>query len=248
MIDLKRSAIYTNLGVFEVAAACGNFESGTILQKVTETGTTKLTICDGTAPAGIAKFDNMSGMVGVIVGEAITFPLAGGANVSVTLKHPSLVASMYKVESAIGGANYAEGAGADYTMNTVNGVITRVNATSTIPDGGTVYVTYKWNKTDAEIDAGEYPYGLIGGRNLRNSLDDVVGSNRMTLIQGFSIVVTTCYNTTEDYTVNKKLYSDANGLFTMVAGGNPQIGTVHSIPNAGDVFLGVELQGFVPGI
>ena len=243
MLDLKRCAIYTNLGILDIASICANFEGGTIMQKVDEGGEPKLVVSDGSNPSGVAKWDHMTGVEGVVVAEAITFPT--GAPVTANLKHPNLIALMYKVEDAAG-ANYTEGGGNDYTMNATNGIVTRVGG-STIPDGGTVYVTYKYQKTDAEIDAGEYPFGLIGGRNLRNSLDDVPGSGKMTLIQGYALLYTTCFNSSRDYVVGTKLYSDANGQFTNVAGGNPQIATVHQVPSADDAFLGVELMGFTPG-
>jgi hypothetical protein len=244
MLDLKKCHITTNLGIMEVYGSSANFESGSILQKVDDSGTTKLTVSDGTNPAGVAKWDHMTGMIGVVIMEAITFPAGGGANSSATLSKSNLVASMYKVEDAAG-SDYTETT--HYTMNTTNGIVTRVDATTTIPDAGTVYVTYKYNKTDAQIDAGEYPNGLIGGRNLRNSLDDVAGSNRMTLIQAFALIYTTCYDSSLSYTVGEKLYGDANGLFTNVTVSNPQIGSVHEVPSADDTFMGIELQGFTPG-
>jgi hypothetical protein len=132
-------------------------------------------------------------------------------------------------------------------MNEPNGILTRVGG-STIPDGGTVYVTYKWQKTDAQIDAGDYPFGLIGGRNLRNSLDDVPGSGRMTLIQAYALIYTTVFDSSLDYVVGEKIYSDANGMITNVAGGNPEIGSVHELPSTDDAFLGVELKMFTPGV
>ena len=244
MLDIKRCNITTNLGILDVAAVCGNFEGGTLMQKVDEGGVTKLTISDGSNPCGVAKWDHMTGMVGLVIDEALV--LSAGATGTATLKHPNLIADMYKVEDAAG-TDYTEGAGDDYTMNPVNGIVSRV-AASTIPDGGTVYVTYKYQKTQAEIDSGEYPYGLIGGRNLRNDLDDVPGSGKMTLIQAFALLYTTCFDSSLDYVVGEKLYSDANGMFTNVAGGNPQIGSVHEVPAAGDAFLGIELKGFTPGV
>ncbi len=244
MLDIKRCSITTNLGIFEVAAVCGNFEGGILMQKVDEAGTTKLTISDGTNPCGVAKWDHMTGIEGLVVSEAVV--LAAGATGTGTLKRSNLIAAMYKVEDAAG-TDYTEGGGADYTMNAVNGIVTRT-AGSTIPDGGTIYVTYKYQKTEAQIDSGEYPEGLIGGRNLRNSLDDVPGSGRMTLIQAFAILYTTCFDSSLDFAVGESLYSDANGMFTNVAGGNPQIATVHEVPSASDAFLGVELAGFTPGV
>jgi len=247
MLDIKRCAVYTNLGIMKLATTAGNFEAGTALQKVLEAGETKLTISDGTNPCGIAKWDHMSGIEGLVVREAVTFPVCGGVNITATVKHANLIAAMYKVE-ALAGGDYTEGGASDYTMDATHGIVTREFGTTTIPDGGTVYVTYKYQKTDAEIDAGEYPYGLIGGRNIRNSLDDVSGSGRMTLIQGFAILFTTVYDTSLDYTLGQKLYSNATGKITNVAGGHPVIGTVHAVPTASDVFLGVELHGFTPGI
>ncbi len=243
MLDIKRCAIYTNLGILELDDACGNFEGGTLLQKIDDNGTTKLTISDGTNPAGMAKWDHALGFYGLSVSEAHTFPT--GAPVDVNLDNGQVIASTYKVEDSAG-ANYTEGGGADYTMNTTNGIVTRVGG-SAIPDGGTVYVTYKWQKTDAQIDAGDYPFGLIGGRNLRNQLDDVPGSNRMTLIQGYALIYTTVFDSSLDYTVGEKIYSDAAGQITNVAGGNPEIGSVHELPSTDDAFLGVELKMFTPG-
>jgi len=246
MLDIKRCAIYTNLGILEVDDGCAAFEAGTLLQKVDDNGTTKLTISDGTNPAGMAKWDHCTGFLGVAVEEAHTFAAAGGADVTVNLDNAHVITSSYKVEDSAGN-NYTEGAAADYTMNTTNGIVTRIDATTTIPDGGTIYVTYKWQKTDAQIDAGDYPFGLIGGRNLRNSLDDVPGSNRMTLIQAYALIYTTVFDSSLDYTLGEKIYSDANGMITNVAGGNPEIGSVHELPSTDDAFLGVELKMFTPG-
>jgi len=242
MLDIKRCNITTNLGILDVAAVCGNFEGGTIMQKVDEGGVTKLTISDGTNPCGVAKWDHMTGIEGLVVREALV--LSAGAVGTGTLKHANLIAGMFKVE-LVDGTDTVDGV--DYNMNTVNGIVTNI-AGGLIPDAGTVYVTYKYQKTEAEIDTGEYPAGLIGGRNMRNSLDDVPGSGKMTLIQAFALLYTTCFDSSLDYVVGEKLYSDANGMFTNVAGGHPCIGSVHEVPAAGDAFLGVELIGFTPGV
>jgi len=242
MLDIKRCNITTNLGILDIAAVCGNFEGGTLMMKVDEGGVTKLTISDGTNPCGVAKWDHMTGIEGLVVREALV--LSAGATGTGTLKHANLIVGMFKVE-LVDGTDTVDGV--DYNMNTVNGIVTNV-AGGLIPDAGTVYVTYKYQKTQAEIDTGEYPYGLIGGRNLRNELDDVPGSGKMTLIQAFALIYTTCFDSSLDYVVGEKLYSDANGMFTNVGGANPQFGTVHEVPAAGDAFLGVELAGFTPGV
>jgi len=243
MLDIKRCNITTNLGILDVHPECLAFEGGTLMQKQDDGGVTKLVISDGTNPCGVAKWDHMTGIEGVAISEAVV--LSAGVTGAATLKHANLIALMFKVK-LLDGTDTVDGV--DYDMNIVNGVITNI-AGGLIPDAGTVYVTYKYQKTQAEIDSGEYPEGLIGGRNIRNALDDVPGSGKMTLIQAFALLYTTVFDSSLDYTVGEPLYSDAAGNFTNAAGGgNPQIATVHEVPAAGDAFLGVELAGFTPGV
>ena len=87
----------------------------------------------------------------IVVRESKKFQ-AGVTTSTVTLSFHSFVLAVYKVEASAG-LNYTIFTeGEDYIVNLANGTITRI-AGSDIPIGGTVYVTYKYQKTNGEISA-----------------------------------------------------------------------------------------------
>lgn len=222
MLDHKRSSIGREMGNKSVDPNT-TFEAG-MIGKYTSDGT--ITICDSSNPAGVLKWNKTTTKSAVSVREAVVL----NTTVASTLSHANI--SNVKVED-VAGVNYV--VVTDYTVNAVNGTITR-NGSGGIGDGETVYVTYTYVKTSADIDSDE-----LDGKNFSLNLDDTAGSGKIVLIQGLSTVYTDQYDTSVDYAVEDVLYCGNDGKFTNVdAGSGDAFGRVISVPTAADRFLGIE--------
>lgn len=177
----------------------------------------------GDTPVGVFKWNKASTLYGASVREAATLAATGS---TVTLTHPTI--SNVKVEN-LAGADYT--LTTDYTVNATNGTITGTGGSITA--GETVYVTYTFEKTAADIDDSD-------GKNFFNTTDDTAGSGKITLLQGNWRIYTDQFDTAQDYTVNTQLYVGAGGKFTTSAGGSKKFGKCVEIPTASNPYLGVE--------
>jgi len=224
-IDLKRSVIGRELGTIPVDAN-SYFQAGNILEyEADSSGNKQLSLHDGTGtPCGVAKWDRATTLYDVAVNESITFT---GADSTVSLAHANV--SSVKVTDSTDTTTYT--VTTDYTVNTTNGTVTQVS-TGSIGTTETVHVTYTYQMTAADIDQ--------VGRNFNNTTDDTAGSDRITVIQGFSTVFTDQYDTGVTYTIGAQLYADANGKFTVTSSGNEAFGRCIFVPTAADPYLGVE--------
>lgn len=224
-IDLKK---VRNLGGAEfgtnVVAANATWQAGQIAAYSTDSaGNTTVTVAGtGNTAAGVFKYEKATTMYGVAVKEALvlTGTTAG------SLDHANI--SNVLVEDSAG-TDYA--VTTDYTVNTVNGTITRSGTASAIITGDTVYVTYTYQKTEAEV--------LRDGKNLYNTNDYTAGSNRITVYQGNWRLYTDQFDTSLNYTVGAQLYVGATGKFTAAVLTN-KAGRVVDVPTAANPFLGVE--------
>jgi len=172
----------------------------------------------------------------VLVGTTVT-NLRRGAIVGTSTTNNSI-----KVALTAGGA--ALTVTTDYVVDSLaNGQIHRAGG-GAIPDGATVYVTYTYALTSADLD--------FQGRNFFNLQDDVtIQGSRIAVIQDYAILFTTEYDTSRRYQINDALTcgnSDAEvqGLVTNATEGQ-YVGQVIQIPTATDPWLGWEFRGqFTP--
>jgi hypothetical protein len=190
-------------------------------------------------PFGFSKYTKANTLYATVVAEAVTLNGVVASN----LKHANLFDSggtppvgSVKVANSVGAA-YINGT--DYTVNYVNGQITRIGGAG-IADGETVYVTYQYQVTEQELK--------FEGRNFWNFLNDVdIQNGLITVITDWSIIFTTQYDPSQVYAVNDKLYcgdstDGTEGLVTKDSG-NVYIGNVFQVPTADDPFLGVRFVG-----
>lgn len=240
-IDRKRSVLKSDPGWY-VADPTTTFRAG---QLVSLDANSRATRCVGTHVLGFALYNNTSTSYASVVGEYIQL---NGA-VATNLKHanllyplsPAVPGAGVRVAAALTGAAYNETTGADndYVVSYVNGTIARVVATTTIPDGGYVYVNYLYALTEADLD--------FEGRNFWNLTNDVnVSDGKCAIATDATVIFTTEYDPHQTYTVNQLLYAGTTaqgceGLVTSVStGANAYIGRVVQIPTASDPWLGLR--------
>ena len=240
-VDRKRSVIKTDPGYY-VAEPGEVIRSGMV---VSLNASQRVIKSVGTNVLGIALYNQTSTEYATVVGEYIQL----NAGVATNLKHANLLSPVVgppglgvRVGAALTGAAYAETTGADndYVVSYVNGTITRVVATTTIPDGGFVYVNYLYPLTSADLE--------FEGRNFWNLQDDVaIQDGKITVCHDQATIFTACYDPQKTYTLNAKLYAGAtadglDGYVTSDSTGD-YIGRVIQIPTASDPFLGFRFTG-----
>ncbi len=239
-LDLGRCVINEALGTW-VADPTNTFRAGMLVMR----NSSGLVIpSDGTDVLGVAKWNHTSSMFAVAVDEVVVLV---GTTAS-ALKHGNLGTftggTSVRVASAAkgGGTVYTEGGGADYTVSAANGTVTRVGG-GTIPDPGTVYVTYMYQL--AETDLLQFQ-----GKNFWNTNDEVsISDNRVAVITQAEILFTTQYAQKDTFALtgaNSNLYAATTdgqeGLFTTSTAGSAKfVGRVLQVPTASDPFLGVRL-------
>lgn len=228
-LDLRRSVINNDLGTYETTDAAV-IRAGQFAAYDANNG--YVVPSAGASTIGVFKWNKQQFGVSVKVDEAIvlngTTPtnLARGnvSNIGVN-SLPGFAGTLYT------------GGGGDYNANTTNGTIAR-DATTTIPDGATVYVTYTFQLTDADFQ--------FDGRDFRNQQNnDVLGhENKITVITDWAKLFTMEYDTSVAYayTAANKLYVSAEGKATSTAG-TDFAGQVHQLPTADDPFLGMTIHG-----
>jgi hypothetical protein len=231
-LDLGRCVIQQDLGIFVADPAA------TILQGQLVTKGVNGILCSTTGKGiiGVAKWNKATAVVSSVVDEPIVLTGTGAVN----LKHANV--ANVKVAAAAGqGAAYT--VTTDYTVSAANGTVTRV-AGQAIADGATVYVTYTYTLSAADLD--------FQGRNFFNFLDDVsIQDNHITVIVDWSILFTTQYDTSKVYdltTAAQNLYAGTTakggaGNFTNDATAGEFVGRVIQLPSATDPYMGVAFGG-----
>lgn len=239
-IDRKRSVLKTDPGYYVVDPTT-TIRAGML---VSLDANQRVTLCNGTNVLGFALYNKCNTQYAAIVGEYIQL----NAAVATNLKHANILCPTgaapglgVRVAAAITGAAYTEDNPAhDYSVNYVNGTITRSVGTTTIPDGGYVYVNYMYPLTDADLD--------FEGRNFWNLVNDVdIQDGKITVAHDWATIFTTQYDPQKTYTVNAKLYAGAtadglDGLVTTDTTGD-YIGRCFQIPTASDPWLGLRFIG-----
>jgi len=232
-IDLMRSVISRNLGTY-VANPATTFRAGMLVQL---NASQQIEISDGSEPFGFAKYTKANTLYAAVNGERIQL----NGVVATPLAHGSLW-----VPGASGGirvtnddrtTTYTETT--DYTVSYPNGTVTRV-ALGAIGDGDYVRVDYQYQVTEQELK--------FEGRNFWNFVNDVdIQGGKITVINDWSIIFTTQYDSSQTYAVNDALNAGTSGnsksgLVTK-GGGGAFIGNVFQVPTADDPFLGVRYAG-----
>lgn len=233
-LDLGRCVIIQDIGVFRAADAA-DFEAGML---VAQDATGNLVKAVSKAVLGVAKWNKTQTLKSVIVDEPVSFPTSGS---TINLKHANISNQQVRSQPLFVGTLYA--VTTDYTVSAVNGTLTHVGA-GTIPVATTVYVTYTFVLTSADLD--------FQGRNFWNFTDDVsIADNRVTVITDASVLFTSQYDSSRVYTLTgtgKNLYCGGAtaalaGLFTNNSAEGDFSGHVIQVPTADDPFLGVRLGG-----
>ncbi len=235
-IDLTRSQIKSSLGMY-VADATALFRAGMLVQLDSEQ---KITICDGTIPFGFSKYNKTNVVYASITNEYIQLNgIIPTPLLNPNLLMPSLGGGV-RVGASPTGTAYIEGAGNDYVVNYVNGLITRTNF-STIPDGGYVYVNYQYQMTNSDMQQ--------EGLNYWNQVNDVsIQNGRVTVINDWALIFVTAYDPSQTYNVNDILVAGnasegLSGLVTKGAKGTAFIGRVFQPPTSSDPYLGLRYVG-----
>lgn len=235
-IDLMRSQYTRNLGTY-VANALTTFRAGML---VSLNASQEVIVCDGVAPFGFAKYTKANTLYAAVVAEQIQLPGTTAVNLAnANLWVPGATGGIRVTDAATGLTVYTEGAGSDYTVNYVNGQVTRV-AGGTIGDGDFVLVDYQYPVTEQQLK--------FEGRNFWNFTDDVtIQGDKISVINDWSYVFTTQYDAAQTYAVNDVLNAGVagdtkSGLVTK-AGAGAYIGRVFQPPTADDPFLGIRYVG-----
>jgi len=228
-LDLGRSVIGRSLGAYE-AEPTATFRAGMLVSR----NSSGLIIPSvGADPIGVAKWNKSLVLKAAIIDEPVTLVATTASN----LAHATV--ENVKVTDITGVTTYT--VTTDYVINATNGTITR-NGTGAITSGQTVLVTYTYQLTETNLE--------FQGRNFFNFIDDVSNqAGRIAVIQDWSLLFTTQYDTSNAFAVNTLLYSGGGvtsaliGLFSTDSGEGPVVGKVAQVPTASDPFLGVEMGG-----
>jgi len=196
------------------------FEEGMILMRVASGTTFMWRRSNGTRPSGIAKCVKTLTKYKPVIYERVVLT---GVALS-TLNHGNV--RYVRVESGTAGNAILYSPATDYTIGNANGTINR-QVGSVIPAGGTVFVSYQYMMTQAEM--------IDEGLNWENTLDDTASTGQATVISGNCRICSDQYDTNADYRVDDPLY-DWNGL-PSTARGTIHIGSVLVPPTAADPWL-----------
>jgi hypothetical protein len=198
----------------------------------------KVELCDGTIPFGFSKFNKTNVTYASVTGERIQLNGVFPTNLSnPSLLNPALGGGV-RVGLSLAGVPYTEGI--DYTVNYVNGQITRISV-GAIPSGSYVYVNYQYQMTLLEVEQ--------EGVNFWNEMNDVsVHNNKITVINDWSLIFTTAFDPSQTYNVNDNLVagnvgSGLSGLVTKGTRGTAYIGRVFQPPTSSDPYLGIRYVG-----
>ena len=241
MIDLTRSAITVNLGIWK-AAIGAEFQAGAIVALNSDGEVVK---CNPATmvPFGIAKWNKTNAFTGVIVDEEVTMSDEAPSNLS----KPLVVEGSERVTNLAGTTTYVKNT--DYTINYTNGQIAIVDEGAQGASGYSGYSGPHGGITDGQVVKVSYTYQLstlelqtVRGMNYVNSADDTMGSGYITVIQNYAVVYTDQFDTSVAYAPGASLYvagGDKAGLFTTDTSSGVKYGKVLKAPTPDDPFLGV---------
>lgn len=238
-LDLGRSVLGKALGVWQ-ADPTATFRQG---QMVKRAASGLIIPADGADVMGVAKWTKALSFLGAVVDQ----PLTLNGTIASSLGKGNVSNVRVQSQPLGAGTTFAEGGGNDYILVAAAGTIARDPA-STIADGATVFVTYTFALQESDLE--------FQGRNFFNFVDDVSITNagpsgsggQITVIQDWSLIFGTQYDTSRVYAVNDDLHCGGAtpalaGLFTNNNGEGQLVGKVIQVPTASDPFLGAEIRG-----
>lgn len=242
-LDLNRCVIHRDLGT-EVADAAATFRPG---QLVSRNATGFVIGATGTDVYGIAKWGKIAFGVGVVV----DLPMTLNGTTAVATGKANISNVTVRSAAGMAGTVFA-GGGTDYNVVAVAGTIAR-DATTTIADGATVFVTFTYALVDADFD--------FDGRFWQNQPADrtLYQESRITVITDWARIFTVEWTTGDDTAdaanstyaltgANSKLYCSPEGKFTNDSGGGARdfVGKVYQLPTASDPYMGITAQTAIP--
>lgn len=238
-LDLGRSVLGRALGVWH-ADPTATFRQG---QMVKRAASGLIIPADGTDVMGVAKWTKALSFLGAVV----DLPVVLNGTTASSLGHGNVSNVRVQSQPLGAGSTFVEGGGNDYILVASAGTIARDPATS-IADGATVYTTFTFALQESDLD--------FQGTNFFNRVDDVGITNagpsgsggQITVIQDWSLIYTTQYDTSRVYAVNDDMHCGGNtpalaGLFTNDNSEGQLVGKCIQVPTASDPFLGAEIRG-----
>ena len=231
--SIRKISGTTNPGYRKVASTA-SFIAGNvaILSTNGTTGEPELAVANASSTAaqiiGLFYCHKTTSFYRPVVMEAVTFGTSPNTATIGYLSHATLVgaAGTYIIVSSTGTTlNKDFTYTTDFTINYINGTITRV-AGQAIGATATVYVTYYY--TDPN---------LIG-------IDQTLGSGMAATLEDRGECATLAYDTgsATKYVLNGLLYSNATGYITATNGGGGSIGKITKVPTAEDPELHFKLS------
>jgi len=232
MLDKKRGYAYHR--PFWAVDTNVNIQAGMIAFLTSVGGVvTATTAASGTVPIGTFWKDRANSFIRSTK-ENGTFD----ANNIITLSKGNILSTAFvRVTNAAETTVYTQGV--DYTITTANGIVTRLPG-GAIAAGAVVVVTYRYSVSSTQVYWDNVSTKWSTGYNYDRQNDDTLGSSKITIAASDAILFTDQYDVNHTYTLNAPLYSDANSLWTNVAGYTSVCGRVVSVPTASDPFLGVQ--------
>jgi hypothetical protein len=232
MLDKKRGYAYYR--PFYTVDTNVNIMAGMIAFLATSNGVTvATTAASGTVPIGTFWKDRSLGWVRAQV-ESRTFNSSSQITAS---KGNILTTATVKVTNAAGTTVYTQGV--DYTVNTTNGIVTRLGGGS-IAALATVVLWYNYSVANNVVYWDNVSTKYSSGQNYDRQPDDTLGSTKITIAEGDAKIYTDMYDVTQTYVLNHWLRPDANSLWSETVSAYSICGRVIKVPTAGDPFLGVQ--------
>lgn len=202
---------------YRAVSDTAEFIAGMVATLVDDGGTPKVAVADNTSTSALGLFfcHKTTSFYRPIVEESKTF-----ASNIITLDNANVQSSSVKVMDLSGNVYAVNTA---YTLNATNGIITRNTSTGLIGATETVLVSYRYKDPN-----------LTG-------IDQTLGSGNAAVLEEPAEVATLVYDTSKVYTLNQKLYVNADGVITNVSGG-VVIGIVTKVPSNDNPELNFKLK------
>jgi len=166
-----------------------------------------------------------------LIDTNVNEPIKFTANAMNLLK-AYIVANSVKVTNVGGTVIYIEGV--DYSINYINGIITRI----TIPLNATVWVTYRYEVPPSEVQFYGVGYDRIP--------DQTLGTGMVVVIEDWAQIFTKMFDTQAVYRLNDALRVNDLGLLTTALTYSRVCAKVISVPSASDPWLGYEQRAILP--
>lgn len=232
MLDKQRGYAYKR--PFYTVDTNVNIQAGMVAFLATNASgvTVATTAASGTVPIGTFWKDRAASYVRSAV-ESQTFD----SNNTITLLEGNILStSDIKVTNSAGTVTYTQGA--DYSVTTANGVVTRLGGGS-IAASATVVISYRYTVQTGQEHWEKVSTRWTTGSNYDRQANDTLGSGKIAIAEGDATIYTDQYDVTQTYTLNAAVRSNAASLWSTAATGYSVCGRVVKVPTASDPWLGV---------